>query len=141
MSRDRSRAYFSDLRRIDLARFNKAWRSTASDLTITWGDGFQAFLRKRGDDLYFDFGGVTRKLTLAWQPRHFGGAQCLIRCQCWRPVRVVYFVGSAVCCRTCIRGAIYRTQGLSAEDRAYERFVKLRARIRRGTEDHGPQYF
>jgi hypothetical protein len=148
VSRYRHRAHYNDLRRIGLADLPKDRLGPADrwHCTLTWTDGSSIGVKKIEDAvLNFSFragdGDLNYYVPLKFQPRHFGGAQAYLTCvNCYRPCRVIRFVRAELRCQRCI-GAIYRTQSMSAKDRALHRFRKLRARVRPGTEDYNLDWF
>jgi hypothetical protein len=148
MGRYRSRTHYGQLRRFDMAKLPPVRYFPAErwDVRADWADGSSIRIRKEEHNaLLFEYAvgehPVSHRVPLTFVLRHFGGEQPYLRCpSCMDRCRLLFFVGTALRCRRCIR-AIYYSQSVDASQRALLRFRKLRERIRSGIWDAELSYF
>lgn len=142
MGRDRCRVHFNELRRfaLDVLPAVKLGPADRWAVSLEWSDGWTALVEKHEAAtlrLTYRVGAapVQYYVGITTSARHFGGAQRYLVCpRCRRRCRVMRLVLAEFRCQRCI-GALYKSQSLSAADRALHRFRKLRARVQPGTED------
>jgi hypothetical protein len=84
-------------------------------------------VRVEAEELLFDFDRQTTRVTLFRTPCHLGGARSWFACpNCGK--RVARLFSPHFHCRSCV-GRPYRTQSMTATQRAREKLRKLRVRL------------
>jgi uncharacterized protein involved in copper resistance len=67
--------------------------------------------------------------------------QWYLRCACERLARIFHITNGTALCRQCLGNGRYPSQRKTAADRALARFLKLRNRVRDGTQEYDTTYF